>query len=384
MKKLLIIIPDRVSTLIKKGEVIDRYYNPGNLFDEVHILITNSDKPNKIALQRTVGNAKLYLHNLPFSHRDFLTSFGLRPWALYRWAKPAVQLAREIEPRVIRCYGDGLNAFLAYKIKEHLRIPYVVSLHNNPDEILPVREGNAGLSRALMNSIKRMSLGNANLVIPVYESALAYARRMGAPNIRVIYNQLNGQHLRPKKDYELHSPVHIISVGRHFTAKNPENLIRAMKSLPNAQLTLIGDGPIQRDLERAAQDLGLSARVIFIHSMPNDDVCDLLVEQDIFAIHIDNLGISKTTMEAMLSGLPCVINQRNGPQVPELQGGHVMLVENSAIGYADALLGLIGDEKRRKELGQRAYEYARNRWAPEVTEAKYAEVYRQILDEGEK
>jgi len=63
-KKLLVIIPDRLSALIEKGEVVTRYYNPGNLFDEVHIMMTNDDKPDPKLVQPMIGKAKLFLHNI--------------------------------------------------------------------------------------------------------------------------------------------------------------------------------------------------------------------------------------------------------------------------------------------------------------------------------
>ena len=40
-KTLLVIIPDRLTNLINKGEVTERYYNPGNLFDEIHLMMTS-------------------------------------------------------------------------------------------------------------------------------------------------------------------------------------------------------------------------------------------------------------------------------------------------------------------------------------------------------
>jgi len=43
MGGLLVIIPDRVTDILIKGEFQPLYYNPGNLFDEVHILMTNDD-----------------------------------------------------------------------------------------------------------------------------------------------------------------------------------------------------------------------------------------------------------------------------------------------------------------------------------------------------
>ena len=114
--KILVIIPDRLSALIEKGEITARYYNPGNLFDEVHILMTNDDKPNLTDVQKTVGDAELYLHNLPAP--SFIKTFGWRPWLLKGWAKRAVDLARKIRPELIRCHGNHLNGYAAAMIKK--------------------------------------------------------------------------------------------------------------------------------------------------------------------------------------------------------------------------------------------------------------------------
>ena len=72
MSTLLVIIPDALSGLVNKGEITPRYYNPGNLFDEVHILMTNDDQVKPEDMQRTVGEARLYLHNLPEDRKQFI------------------------------------------------------------------------------------------------------------------------------------------------------------------------------------------------------------------------------------------------------------------------------------------------------------------------
>ena len=71
MATLLVIVPDRISAIVEKGEYQPRYYNPGNLFDEVHILMTNDDRVDPADVQRTVGDARLYLHNLPEDREHF-------------------------------------------------------------------------------------------------------------------------------------------------------------------------------------------------------------------------------------------------------------------------------------------------------------------------
>ena len=68
--RLLVIINDRLSDLVRKGEITPRYYNPGGLFDEVHIVLTNDDRPDPTQLQTTVGRAILFLHNIALIKPD--------------------------------------------------------------------------------------------------------------------------------------------------------------------------------------------------------------------------------------------------------------------------------------------------------------------------
>ena len=44
MSRLLVIVPDRLSSILDKGEIQPDYYNPGRVFDEVDILMTNDEE----------------------------------------------------------------------------------------------------------------------------------------------------------------------------------------------------------------------------------------------------------------------------------------------------------------------------------------------------
>ncbi len=100
--RLMVIIPDRLSDIIAKGEVTARYYNPGELFREVHIVMTNDDAPDAEQAQVLVGNAKLVPHNLPAGGSLFLRTLGWRPGLLNRWGHHAVELARALKPQLVR------------------------------------------------------------------------------------------------------------------------------------------------------------------------------------------------------------------------------------------------------------------------------------------
>ncbi len=387
MSKLMVIVPDRISDILVKGEYQPCYYNPGEVFAEVHIVTTTDDRPSLDALQRTVGKAKLFVHNIP----DDLNLVGCRPvwWRNYRlrrWAKSGVELARRIRPDLIRCHGADWNAYLASRIKAELNIPYVVSLHINPD-INPVRRivkpmlsDAEARHNAFYEYIERTGLTNADRVIPVYKPIVPYLRRLGIANIEVCYNILNGEHLRAKSEYELHRPPRVIYVGRLLEEKNPDSIIRAIAEIPEVVLTIVGDGPIRPRLEALVSELGLGARVAFQPSIENDALCALLHDQDIFAVHTEYWEISKSVLEALLTGLPVVINRRIGEPVPELEEDFVRLVENTPDGYYNALRGLLADDEARAELGRRALAHSRANWDPAVTEARVVSLYRAILE----
>lgn len=381
MQRLLVIIPDRLSGLVEKGEITPRYYNPGNLFDEVHILMTNDDAVDAESVRAAAGDAKMFIHNLPAGKGLFVRSLGWRPALLNGWADGAVALAEKIKPSMVRCHGNFLNAYAAFKIKEKLGIPYAVSLHTNPDTDMRGTETNFrervyNLARI---SVEGIAVRNADAVMPVYADILPYTRRLGARNVEVAYNALNGDNIRVKRDYALGNPVRIVSTGRQFKEKNPENIVRAMESVPNATLTLVGNGDYHERLKKAASECAASDRIEFIPAMPNVALCARLADYDIFATHSDYWGIPKAVMETLLAGLPAVMNKCAVAPVTEFQNGIVELVDNTVEGYAAAINRLIADDAYRESLGRKALRLANELWAPESAEKKFVEIYRRIM-----
>ena len=387
MNRLLVCVPDRITDILVKGEYQPNYYNPGEFFDEVHILMTNDDQPDLQALQRTVGRARLFTHNwsddltLPPMKRSWLA-----PWRLRKWASGGVEIARRIKPDLIRCHGADWNTYLASRIKAELGIPYVTSLHINADVNSVRRIQGDNLTpeqkrhNAFYNYIERAALRGADLVMPVYQPILPYVKRLGIKRVEVCYNILNGDNLRTKNDYRLHDPVRVINVGRVIDDKDPTHIIEAVIALGDAQLTIVGDGAKHPAIEAMVRSRGWSHRVTFRAAVPNDELCAMLPDFDIFAVHTEYWEISKSLLEALLTGLPCIINRRIGQPVPELQGDFVKLVENTSEGYRSALAELIANDAAREALGRRAFAHAKANWSPAVTEAKVVAIYRSMLE----
>ena len=380
-KKLLVCIADRLSALVAKGEVTDRYYNPGDLFDEVHILMTNDDRPDPTAVQKMVGQARLHLHNLPVP--SFKRTLGWQPLLLRPWLEQGLALVHEIRPALLRAYGNSLNGYLAAQVSKRLAIPFVVSLHTHPDE-----EGRQRLSwrrqfkfrfaAELGRVLEGKVLCSADRVIIVYEQLWQYAFANGARQVELIYNIINPSYLRRKTDYALHRPSRVLSVGRLFSIRNPDNVIRAVAQTA-AEFTIIGDGELRDYLQQVAREAEIGQRLRMVRSLPNDRLCEILPDFDVYATHCDGRGIPKAIMEPLLAGLPVIVNHRLNGTAPELQGKWVMLVDNTPEGYLGALNRLLTDHAFREALGQRGYAYAQEHFAPEKMEQRVIDLYRELV-----
>ncbi|HEX2906630.1 MAG TPA: glycosyltransferase, partial [Phototrophicaceae bacterium] len=94
----------------------------------------------------------------------------------------------------------------------------------------------------------------------------------------------------------------------------------------------------------------------------------------------DYLEIGKSVLEALLTGLPVVINQHPRKPVAELQGDWVKLIDNTVESYEQALRDLLTNHAEREALGRRAYAHAQAHWSPESTERQFVDIYRSLLD----
>ncbi len=89
--------------------------------------------------------------------------------------------------------------------------------------------------------------------------------------------------------------------------------------------------------------------------------------------------ILSAVLEALLTGMPLVINKRQGDQVPEFKNNFILMVGNTVNGYYQALKMLIENNEFRERLGREAFSYAWDHWSPEKTEAKYVKIYNQVV-----
>jgi glycosyltransferase involved in cell wall biosynthesis len=155
----------------------------------------------------------------------------------------------------------------------------------------------------------------------------------------------------------------ILCAGRLTPQKGVEVIIRAMpqvlRSFPNANLDIVGQGPDRTRLERLAWSLKLATHVRFHGYLPGA-ARDQLAAQAWVAVcpsAFEGWGVS--CVEAGARGLPVIASNVNGLRDSVRDGITGLLVPHGdPRALADTLVGLLGDPERRAEMSIAGIEWA--------------------------
>lgn len=152
-------------------------------------------------------------------------------------------------------------------------------------------------------------------------------------------------------------PLRILTVGRLVAVKGQAVLLdafaRLLASGVEAELTIVGDGPLRSELEAAAARAGVAERVRFAGRVGQDDLLAHYEAADVFVLTSVAEGIPVVLMEAMATELPVVASDITG--IPELvaDGEEGILVPaGRADLFAEALSVLAREPGRRAQMGR--------------------------------
>lgn len=104
----------------------------------------------------------------------------------------------------------------------------------------------------------------------------------------------------------------IISVGELNTNKNNKVILEAIAEIANNNVYyfLCGIGPLEEKLKLLAKNYGIENHIHFLGY--RNDIKDLLQAADIYVMPSIREGLSRSLMEAMACGVPCVVSNIRG------------------------------------------------------------------------
>ena len=300
--KLCVFPNDPLKSYYLKGEIKDRYFNPNNLFDEVHVISFVDSDIEESKIMSMAGNANLQIHSVG--------KIGLRERAKY--VDRIISLVRKINPHVIRAYNPRLEGWYAATCSDKLKIPFFLSLHTQYDyrrklaKKLNIKKF-FGL-KYTEKFIEPYVIKKASKITIVFKIIEPYVIRLGGKKPELLYNRIDYERFSNAKPIDTLPKPLVISVGNLIKEKNHECVIKAMKNL-DAHCLIIGKGEHQSKLLKLIKKENLENKITIKESVPHNEIQNYYKSANVFALAYDPEleGIPMPIMEAMAAGLPVVI-----------------------------------------------------------------------------
>lgn len=151
----------------------------------------------------------------------------------------------------------------------------------------------------------------------------------------------------------------IVTLGRLDPQKNHKMLLSAfavfLKAYPDYTLKIYGRGVLKYELEKIAESLNISDKVI-LHN-PIDNVHEEIKTASMFVLSSDYEGISNALLECMAMGLPCISTDCpcGGSRGLIEDGVNGLLVPvGDAAAFCRAMERVAGDNVLANKLGEKA------------------------------
>lgn len=304
-----------------------------------------------------------------------ILEFGLRPGNDPRLVWRLARAFRTLRLDIV--HTRNAEAFFYGAVAARLAgIPALV--HSEHGRVFPEKWHRALAQRWLLRSVSCAFAVSQQLA----EQMVAHIGvRPGT--FRVIYNGVDTRRFagRPAGEHRRRDGEIVIgSVGRLAAVKNYGLLLQAIARLPADtpwRLVLIGDGPQRRELEQAARDIGIGARVSFLGH--REDVAELLGGLDVFVLPSDSEGMSNTLLEAMAAGVAVIASDVGGNrEVIEAGRSGLLFGRGDIQAAAQAIQQVVTDMQLRERLAAAGLQRANTTFALRTMLSAYEDLYRSV------
>jgi glycosyltransferase involved in cell wall biosynthesis len=233
----------------------------------------------------------------------------------------------------------------------------------------------------LLRPLEEWFLRKADLILATSPNMITHSSSLAKfrEKCRVVPLGINANRYGEPAGMEArdHAKKAILFVGRLVYYKGVHVLVEAMRGV-DAELIIIGRGPLHDELIAAIKANGLEDRISIIPPVPFDKLIEYYYRSDVFILpsiaSSEAFGIVQ--LEAMACGKPVIsTNLPTGvPFVNEHGKTGLVVKPGDASELREAIRVLLGDDGLRLRMG----ECARNRVLAEFTNDRVAERVRSI------
>lgn len=286
----------------------------------------------------------------------------------YRVSRPLDRQAKQrleaFDPDLVHIATPDLLGWSALRWASKRRVPVVSSYHTHFSSYLPYYR--LGWLEPLLLSYFRWFYGKVEQVhVPTPSMIEDLKEKQIGKDLRVWARGIETDRFSPKyrsEEWRQEMGIEpedrvVLFVSRLVWEKNLDFYAEAVEKVAgetdHVRALVVGDGPAKEGLQK------LLPNGIFTGYLEGEDLSRAYASSDLFLFPSVTESFGNVTLEAMASGLPCIVADAVGSRSlvkDGVNGYHVTPV--SAEPFADRLLELIQDNELREQMGQRSREFS--------------------------
>ncbi len=293
------------------------------------------------------------------------------------------KIIKSVKPHIV--FSALFDASLFTRLVRMIYRDKFIFISREPHNHLKDLKESFSFKNILRAKLLPFAFSGSDVIVTVSQGSMKeISACYGIPKTKfsVIYNSIDLNHIialaaLPNNSISLQHPA-LISLGRLVYRKGFQNLIKALKLLPDTHLYLIGKGDYEASLSALAAETGLYNRVHFLGYLENP--YNILRQAEVFVFPSLWEGFGNVIIEAMACGVPVVATRcPHGPEEIIIDGVNGVLVPVAdGDSLASAISGLLADEAGRKRLAAAGRSRAED-FRVEKQVKEYERLFRKII-----
>ncbi|MGA7159392.1 MAG: glycosyltransferase family 4 protein [Bacteroidota bacterium] len=208
--------------------------------------------------------------------------------------------------------------------------------------------------------------------------------------IRVIPHGVNRGQFFPKGAKLDPAPFRILFVGFLGESKGadllPDIFEKIATAIPDALLTIVGDGPLRRSLQAEFEKRGLHNKILFCGTTSTDQTAELMRTSHVLLLPTNIEGFGIVIVEAMMCGVVPVVSRLNGitDQLVQQDKTGLLVSPKDVNGFAEAVKKIHDDNNLYQTMSINARKMASERFSHERMADRYESLFTEPDDRNRK
>jgi 1,2-diacylglycerol 3-alpha-glucosyltransferase len=353
-----------------------------NLGHEVHLIAPDYD----VDTEDEAWIKRIPARSIYFDPEDKLMKYGEAMKLL-----PALQQEKY---DIVHVHTPFVAHYLGLKLAAQLNIPCIETYHTFFEDYLHhyLPWMPKSIARGIARMISKRQCNAVDAIVAPSNPMLDVLRKYGVNVLSEViptglqdssFAAADGQLFRLKYGIPLDRPM-LLYVGRVAFEKNIDFLLEMTKLLaekrPDVLLVVTGEGPAEASLHKLAKTLEIEKNVQFIGYLDRNKELNACYESaDIFVFASKSETQGLVLLEAMAQATPVVAIAELGTASILVEGKGALIAPDDTTQFAERVHQLLLNPEHRFELGNRAKNYALDKWTATLQAQRMIKFYEEII-----